>query len=70
MFVVLPPGEMQPLACEDCQSTTFHLIQEVRDGHVDAFHSKCAQCGKRGYLEAKVTTTVARNFVQFQDVPK
>jgi hypothetical protein len=69
MIVVLPPGEMQPLSCDGCQGTSFRFIQEVRDGKVEAFHTVCVVCGKRAYLEQKVTTTVTRNFVQFEDPP-
>jgi|SRR3989344_3964779 len=69
MVVVLPPGEMQPLSCGDCRGTTFNLIQEVRDGQVNAFHSLCTTCGKRGYLRQEVATTVTRSFQQFADPP-
>jgi len=70
MFMqVLPPGEMQELTCADCGCLTFTLKQEVRDGEVEAFHSVCTGCGKRGHLQAKVVVTVKREFLQFMDPP-
>jgi hypothetical protein len=65
----LPPGEMQELSCAACGGTTFTLKQEVRDGEVEAFHSVCSGCGKRGYLQAKVVVNVKREFLQFMDPP-
>lgn len=69
MVIVLPPGEMQPLICEDCKGTTFTLKQEVRDGRVDAFHTLCTGCGKRGAISFNVETVVTRKFDQFMDPP-
>lgn len=70
MVIVLPPGEMQSLVCSDCNGTTFTLAQEVRDGRVDAFHSLCTGCGKRGALSTTVEVVVTRQFSQFMDPPE
>lgn len=70
MVIVLPPGEMQPLICEGCKGTTFTLKQEVRDGRVDAFHTLCTGCGKRGALTTKVVVSETRQFDQFMDPPE
>ncbi len=64
-MTVLDPGDMHPLSCSDCESDSFHLRQEVRDGIVEAFHTVCVSCGKRGILRATVETKVVRTFVEF-----
>lgn len=55
--------------CQDCQHRIFYINQEVSgDDDVTAFHTSCAHCGKRGYLEQRVVTTTLRKFVQFAEV--
>ena len=67
MIFVMEPGEKVPLTCSDCEGADFALFQEIRDGKVDSFHTKCCGCGKRGVLRAQNTVTVERTFEQFWD---
>ncbi len=69
MIQVLPPGEMEQLTCKRCSGMTFRLHSESRDGKIDAFHSLCETCGKRGILATKVEVTQTREFTQFADPP-
>jgi len=69
MMTVIPPGDMEDLKCEDCGGETFRLRQEVRDGRVLAFHTICAECGKRGRLGVEIKIQVKQEFTQFADMP-
>jgi len=68
-FIQLPPGKMNPMTCEDCGCLQFTLHSESRNGVIDAFHTLCAACGKRGMLMYESTHTYKRTFVQFADPP-
>jgi hypothetical protein len=62
-----PPGELEQIRCSDCGCSQFKLYQEVRENQVEVFHTRCFNCGKRGYLAAESTVTTVRKFVQLVD---
>ena len=68
-FQTQPAGEMVPQTCEDCGGTSFLLFGETRDDKIDAFHSKCASCGKRGCLVVEIEMVATPKFQQFADAP-
>jgi len=69
MIVILPAGVEKALVCDDCKGTSFQLASESRDDKIDAFHTLCTGCGKRGMLSHRVATTTTSEFVQFGEMP-
>jgi|APSaa5957512576_1039674.scaffolds.fasta_scaffold15508_2 hypothetical protein len=66
----LPPGEMKQMVCEECGCSQFTLHSETRNSGIDAFHTNCVACGKRGMLVYEATHEVTQKFVQFADPPE
>jgi len=70
MFVLTMPEDPQVyLRCEKCTSTSFNVKVSMHDGEIQAFHTVCVLCGKRGLLQTTVHHAVKRSFVQYADYP-